>query len=111
MYHSDTTTERRSLSDRRHLEERRSLSDRRNLEERRNNPHGTAAKTSSAAEMASMRFAYTPRQGVQGVTLSQVYWRAVAETAYFKAEKRGFLGGFEIDDWVQAEQEIRLAME
>lgn len=31
----------------------------------------------------------------------------VDECAYFKAEKRGFMGGFELQDWLEAEQEIR----
>ena len=31
----------------------------------------------------------------------------VAERAYGKAEKRGFEPGHEMDDWLEAEQEIR----
>ena len=30
----------------------------------------------------------------------------IAERAYFKAEKRGFATGHEIDDWLEAEQEL-----
>jgi hypothetical protein len=30
----------------------------------------------------------------------------IAETAYFKAEKRGFSGGNPLDDWLAAETEI-----
>lgn len=30
----------------------------------------------------------------------------VAERAYFKAEKRGFVAGHEIEDWLEAEQEV-----
>jgi hypothetical protein len=30
----------------------------------------------------------------------------IAETAYFKAEKRGFSGGNPVDDWLAAESEI-----
>ena len=33
-------------------------------------------------------------------------WRMIAEAAYFRAEKRGFLGGEMADDWMQAEAEI-----
>ncbi len=32
--------------------------------------------------------------------------RMIAERAYFKAEKRGFATGHEIDDWLEAEQEL-----
>lgn len=30
----------------------------------------------------------------------------IAICAYFKAEKRGFVTGFELQDWLEAEQEI-----
>ena len=32
--------------------------------------------------------------------------RLIAEAAYFRAEKRGFEPGKEMDDWFMAEQEI-----
>lgn len=32
----------------------------------------------------------------------------IAESAYFRAEKRGFLTGYEIQDWLEAEAEIDL---
>lgn len=31
----------------------------------------------------------------------------VEERAYFKAQRRGFSGGHELDDWLEAEQEIK----
>ena len=30
----------------------------------------------------------------------------IAEAAYFKAEKRGFMPGLEMDDWLDAEREL-----
>ena len=33
-------------------------------------------------------------------------WRMIAVAAYHKAERRGFSGGHEVDDWLQAEREI-----
>jgi len=30
----------------------------------------------------------------------------IAECAYYKAERRGFVPGFELDDWLAAESEI-----
>ncbi len=33
----------------------------------------------------------------------------IAELAYFKAESRGFLPGYELSDWLEAEQELSLS--
>jgi hypothetical protein len=30
----------------------------------------------------------------------------IAKNAYYRAEKRGFEDGYELDDWLEAEQEI-----
>lgn len=30
----------------------------------------------------------------------------IAESAYFKSEKRGFLIGHDVEDWLEAEQEL-----
>jgi len=30
----------------------------------------------------------------------------IAELAYLKAERRGFAPGYELDDWLEAEQEV-----
>lgn len=32
----------------------------------------------------------------------------IAERAYYKAESRGFAPGFELQDWLEAEQELLL---
>lgn len=32
--------------------------------------------------------------------------RRIRETAYFKAERRGFTPGHELEDWIAAEQEV-----
>jgi hypothetical protein len=32
--------------------------------------------------------------------------RKIREAAYFKAEKRGFASGHELDDWLEAEEEV-----
>jgi hypothetical protein len=31
---------------------------------------------------------------------------AIAENAYYRAERRGFLPGFELEDWLAAEHEV-----
>lgn len=33
-------------------------------------------------------------------------WRMIAIAAYHRAEKRGFAGGHELEDWTEAEREI-----
>jgi len=33
----------------------------------------------------------------------------IADIAYFKAQQRGFVPGYELDDWCEAEQELGLA--
>jgi hypothetical protein len=40
--------------------------------------------------------AHTPPQGDM-----------IAEAAYYKAEKRGFIPGHEMQDWLEAEQDIK----
>ena len=42
------------------------------------------------------------KEGVESEQLRKI----IAEHAYFKAEKRGFAPGHEMDDWLEAEQEV-----
>ncbi len=47
-----------------------------------------------------------PRRSA-AATSSVVDWTAaIAERAYYKAERRGFVPGFELDDWLAAEREV-----
>ncbi|NOQ13801.1 MAG: DUF2934 domain-containing protein [Methyloprofundus sp.] len=32
--------------------------------------------------------------------------KMIAECAYYKAEKRGFVTGYELEDWLEAEQKL-----
>ncbi|MGZ8216344.1 DUF2934 domain-containing protein [Methylomagnum sp.] len=41
---------------------------------------------------------------------SENFQKKVAELAYLKAEKRGFEPGFELEDWLEAEQEVRAGL-
>jgi hypothetical protein len=44
--------------------------------------------------------------------LSVEAWHAlVAEAAYLRAERRGFIGGSPEQDWLEAEQELRRRLE
>ncbi len=39
--------------------------------------------------------------------LSDPRHAAIAEAAYFRAERRGFAPGHELEDWLAAEEEIK----
>jgi len=56
----------------------------------------------------SMNFLELLRFGLAGNGAPNVrgFESMVAEAAYFRAEKRGFLPGFELHDWLEAEREI-----
>jgi hypothetical protein len=38
-------------------------------------------------------------------------YRLIQESAYFKAKARGFAPGHEVQDWIEAEAEVRLRLE
>jgi hypothetical protein len=42
-----------------------------------------------------------------GVLSPEEFRELVAEHAYHKAEKRGFVAGHEMEDWLEAENEVR----
>ena len=44
--------------------------------------------------------------GPDGPTPEQLY-RMIQETAYFKAKARNFAPGHEVQDWIEAEAEVR----
>ena len=46
------------------------------------------------------------QNNAQLATDRDVFWAMVAERAFLKAEKRGFISGHELDDWLEAEWEI-----
>jgi hypothetical protein len=46
------------------------------------------------------------RRSTETVAVKQDTAPLIAERAYFKAERRGFVPGFELDDWLAAEREV-----
>ena len=53
-----------------------------------------------------------PGNANPGLTLKpEERHRMVAEAAYYKAEKRGFLGGDPEADWVEAEAEVESSLD
>ena len=66
-----------------------------------------AAKTASATtakKTTAAKSAVTSKKKME-VSPEQRYMM-IAEAAYFRAEKRGFVGGNSAQDWVEAEAEI-----
>lgn len=55
----------------------------------------TATASTAPAAAPSTRVADDERQ------------RLIAEAAYYRAQARGFAPGYELEDWVAAEQEVR----
>lgn len=44
--------------------------------------------------------------GLRGLIDPNKFRQMIAERAFFKAEKRGFAPGHEMDDWLEAEKEV-----
>ena len=71
------------------------------------------SKAAPKASGRSVMAAAKPKQGNSeirpgsGSTISaQERERFVAQAAYYRAEKRGFAPGYELQDWVEAEAEV-----
>lgn len=72
-------------------------------------PRATRAKAAAADEAKPA--AKKPRKSAAGKAAKEKVsgeerYQMVAMAAYFIAERRGFLAGYEHDDWLLAEQEI-----
>lgn len=70
----------------------------------------TSAKKTSSATMAKKKTARTSKVKKLSTAKFEINaeerWRMIANTAYLKAEARGFAPGHETDDWLQAEKEV-----
>jgi hypothetical protein len=53
-----------------------------------------------------MNSEYTSTHNYEGSIELDEFREMVAKNAYYRAEKRGFKTGFEVDDWLKAEREI-----
>lgn len=68
----------------------------------------TTAKT-SARKAPANRKTVTKKTAPAGMLLPVSHeerWRMVAEAAYYIAQRRGFVGGDALADWVAAEAEV-----
>jgi hypothetical protein len=68
---------------------------------------------STAAPRNATPSAAEPRDtaNVKIALSNEEMYRLIAETAYFKAKARGFEPGGEVQDWIEAEAEVRQRME
>src|SRR5881394_3660978 len=69
----------------------------------------------AAPDTASLRPADGKTSGGNGnaggkLSPEEVY-RLIQESAYFKAKERGFAPGHEVQDWIEAEAEVRRRLE
>jgi Protein of unknown function (DUF2934) len=65
-----------------------------------------AASPSSPRRASRLTSDLDPRLEPEVVWDDEERWALIAENAYYRAERRGFLPGFELEDWLAAEQEI-----
>lgn len=71
-----------------------------------------ASSPATAAASAARRKTTTSRRASDASPATkpqvdvEIRHAMIAQAAYFRAEKRGFDGGGELDDWLEAEREI-----
>ena len=75
----------------------------------------STSTTSSKKSLQSQRPAKPAPDKVSGnasakLSPEEVY-RLIQESAYFKAKERGFAPGNEVQDWIEAEAEVRHRLE
>ena len=66
-------------------------------------PHVDSEGNEMAGEMNALAH-HGPRDPLAPLWEDRL--RRIREAAYFKAEKRGFAPGHELDDWLEAEEEV-----
>lgn len=68
----------------------------------------TGQRGAPAGENDAGQVGAAPAAEPQGITVlsPEERRRMIAEAAYFRAERRGFAVGGELDDWIQAEAEF-----
>jgi hypothetical protein len=49
----------------------------------------------------------SPSASISATLSAEEIYRLIQETAYFKAEARNFSPGVELQDWLEAEEEVR----
>ena len=74
----------------------------------------TAKPTATRAATANRRPAIEAGGGSSSTSRAPMspeeIYKLIQETAYYKAKARGFAPGHEVQDWIEAEAEVRLRM-
>ena len=75
-------------------------------------PLQTKRPTRPAPDAPSLRPADGNASGNTSAKLSrEEVYKLIQESAYFKAKARGFAPGHEVQDWIEAEAEVRRRLE
>ena len=69
-------------------------------------PVAATAKAKSRKKTTVSKRASSSRTGEHSPVDGDMRRAMIAQAAYFRAEKRGFVRGGELDDWLEAEREI-----
>ena len=69
-----------------------------------------ATLNAAATQEATAKKAKESRKSTQGnaekASIALEQYKMIAVAAYYRAERRGFCGGHELEDWIEAEAEI-----
>lgn len=65
----------------------------------------TTAKSQKTLKKKKPVLSVKPKRNTRNPS-GQDFQEMIAEAAYYKAEQRGFVPGFEEEDWLQAEDEM-----
>ena len=75
-------------------------------------PSGARSGGRTAPDASATRPADGPQSGDTAARLSpEEVYKLIQESAYFKAKARGFAPGHEVQDWIEAEAEVRRRLE
>jgi hypothetical protein len=66
-----------------------------------------AAPRKAAPRAAAPKTGLTPRANAQVDVSPDELRKLISEAAYYRAKQRGFTPGHELEDWIQAEAEVR----
>ena len=72
-------------------------------------PASATSVTATASKTA--RKAAAPKRAEATMSDAEARYRAIAEAAYLRAERRGFAVGYELEDWLHAEAEYNIRKE
>jgi hypothetical protein len=67
---------------------------------------GTASTERPSRRRASVRSKEEPSATVRVTVSAEIRRGMIAEAAYLRAERRGFVAGSDVEDWLAAEEEI-----